>query len=659
MLEFTEQNSGLLIKLHPALEDVNIIVENGLWPYESMSDILLQTLRGDMCLKSTCEEFQFKLAPLETCDNFKDIVDEIIPHKIDSSSIEEVFDYEIEELEIFRKLLGHLLWLAKCLKEYKTARADYYKMKTLHYRAAKYYKKDAKLWLELAIINNQAHPDRDIINEAIKFVPDSENLRIGLAKIDLKNAKIEKVQEMIDRTLISFADDGYEVRPNEWIKAAKKANLSEEIIDAFIISIMGIKGLDENVKSSEIYLNHEKRILFQTLEAFSKNKRLWVRVIFHKKIDFNDLKLLLIIAYEKNPYDVAFGDLTQAKIQWMNEKFAIAQRLFKKLKANTKWRSLIIEEFEQFQSELEMVRARRQIMIKATSYLREILEDYCSKIKFKLQMILKDEWLLGEHDVVEKALMKAIFIEPSNADFWLIKMQIEIKKADFDTAAAPFESASKSVCLKRAFLLIFIANYENERGNLQKARNLLERVISSSPKYLKAWIALIRLEISSNETSKAQTLLAQAFEVFPNSGQVWAEAISMEERSKRGKKAAEALGKCHDNDYETMFVMLETAKLFFSQGQVEKSRKWFNKTVEKYPDFCDAWIYFYKLEKIWGTEKSVRNILMRFIQKKSELNNYFYYGEKWCKFENHIDNWALTSEELFQYIIDKIDVGSI
>lgn len=56
--------------------------------------------------------------------------------------------------------------------------------------------------------------------------------------------------------------------------------------------------------------------------------------------------------------------------------------------------------------------------------------------------------------------------------------------------------------------------------------------------------------------------------------------------------------------------MLETAKLFFSQGNVKKSQKWFNKTVEKYQNFYNAWIYFLKLEKICGTEESAKDVLI-------------------------------------------------
>lgn len=37
--------------------------------------------------------------------------------------------------------------------------------------------------------------------------------------------------------------------------------------------------------------------------------------------------------------------------------------------------------------------------------------------------------------------------------------------------------------------------------------------------------------------------------------------------------------------------MLETAKIFFSRGEVKKSRKWFNKTVDDDHNFGDAWSY--------------------------------------------------------------------
>lgn len=135
----------------------------------------------------------------------------------------------------------------------------------------------------------------------------------------------------------------------------------------------------------------------------------------------------------------------------------------------------------------------------------------------------------------------------------------------------------------------------------------------------------------------------------------------MAERNKKKAKVSEALRACGDDKD----VMLAAAKLFFIAGKVDKSRKWFNKITELYPKFADAWIYYYKLETIWGTEKSAKRVLTRFIilneKRFDPFNSEWNYSKEWRSFKDKIDNWGLIDEELLNVIVKKenIDVGHL
>ena len=72
----------------------------------------------------------------------------------------------------------------------------------------------------------------------------------------------------------------------------------------------------------------------------------------------------------------------------------------------------------------------------------------------------------------------------------------------------------------------------------------------------------------------------------------------MESRPQRKSKCVDALKKCEHDAH----VLLAASKLFWSERKITKAREWFHRTVKIEPDFGDAWAYFYKFEKIHGTE---------------------------------------------------------
>lgn len=43
-------------------------------------------------------------------------------------------------------------------------------------------------------------------------------------------------------------------------------------------------------------------------------------------------------------------------------------------------------------------------------------------------------------------------------------------------------------------------------------------------------------------------------------------------------------------------------RMFWADRRISKAREWFHKTIKLDPDFGDAWAYWYKFEKQFGTE---------------------------------------------------------
>lgn len=58
------------------------------------------------------------------------------------------------------------------------------------------------------------------------------------------------------------------------------------------------------------------------------------------------------------------------------------------------------------------------------------------------------------------------------------------------------------------------------------------------------------------------------------------------------------------------------------------------------PDLGDAWAYFYKFEKLHGTDEQQEDVKKRCIASEPK------YGENWCKVSKNINNWCFNTEQI-------------
>lgn len=556
--------------------------------------------------------------------------------------------------------------------------------------AIDYIPDSVELWVKLANLEIEQGNHiqvREILKQAIDSFPNSVELWIKLAWIEYQTDNEENGQyhETLENALISFADYEFEIKPVEWIMAAREtAKAFTFYSTGRLISRSRYSFFETTVKSiiplfsdkNEIDLCREISTVFEQIfliflvRRFPTTKRFWVQAIFYENL-FNkeDQKELLIIACRHCPNDTSLRNLIQGVIHLTKNYKSLAGRFFNKVNdVYYKQQLLTIEKYRDVIDHMSEVQKEMKALEQIDISDEDVGKGKSLKFKiegFTLKHILEDVWLAGDHEVVWKSLEKAISNFNEDGGLWDMKAQIEIKKGELDQAA---ESYRKVINICREYSIDFVirlSELEQDRGNLLEARNILKSAKAKFPDNVQLWIAIIRLELQINEKSNAQSLLTQAMDKFPTSGIIWAQAISMEERCKRGAKVVDAMKICGDDkhddeDAETKYVMLAAAKFFFSKGDVKKSRKWFNKTIKRHPKFADAWIYFYKLEKLWGTEKSARDTLFRFIIFEKNLHSYdreWHESKEWIKFKDHIDNWGLIDEELLELIVKKDNIS--
>uniref|UniRef100_A0A0R3TFS8 Pre-mRNA-processing factor 6 n=1 Tax=Rodentolepis nana TaxID=102285 RepID=A0A0R3TFS8_RODNA len=197
-------------------------------------------------------------------------------------------------------------------------------------------------------------------------------------------------------------------------------------------------------------------------------------------------------------------------------------------------------------------------------------------------------------------------------------------------------------------LWILLSRFEEESGNMTKARSILEKGRSKNPKEPSLWLESIRLEIRANLKPMADSLLFKALQECPDSGCLWAEAILMSARPQRKMKSVDALKKC---EYDNM-VLLAVAKMYWVEGLISKARIWFMRTVKLESDLGDAWAYFYKFEKLHGTELQQKEVLSQCVAAEPR------YGEAWCRVSKDVRNWRLRSADLLPMVADSLPIPS-
>ena len=191
-----------------------------------------------------------------------------------------------------------------------------------------------------------------------------------------------------------------------------------------------------------------------------------------------------------------------------------------------------------------------------------------------------------------------------------------------------------------------MSRLEESRGQVTKARSVLDKARLRNPKNDILWREAIRIELRAGMKDVARSLAARALQECPKSGHIWAEVIFLESRTERKSKSVDALKKCEHDPV----VLLAVSKLFWSEHKKQKCREWFNRTVKIDPDFGDAWAYFYRFEQLNGKPEDQQDVKKRCIVAEP------HHGELWCAVSKNIENWCLNTEQILHLVARNVAI---
>lgn len=471
-----------------------------------------------------------------------------------------------------------------------------------------------------------------VLKDLLIEFPCKERLWLALVRFEGLKGNVDEVEQIIDRALITFADNDYGINNRtEWIKEAIVAEglykeSAGKIMKAVMLIFKGdcltfwIETVDYCISKNASECAYA--IYDFLFRAFPRWTVTLLRIMFYQdKLGF----------INRNPNKKVLSCLIRAKVNWMLENFEDARGYFMEaFKENSYYKQVFRNVFLQFSLDDD----KSRIVDGGSSSWRVLTR-------------VKDALELNEPDTALELLNG--YDNFTDFKLWTLKGQIEAQKKDYEAAKKSFENA---IALKPndIQLWLHLSEIEENCGNFSKARMVLEygrKLQSADKQHALFFLAIIRLELRVKNKEAADEILSQLLENSRYSllGEVWIEAITMEPRSTMGEKAVDALKKCENHRY----VVLEVANLFFNQGNVVKCRKWFEKIVTTWPSFGDAWVYFYKLEKTYGKRRKVEDIKRRFAAA-----SILYSGAVWVEYKEKSENRFLTDEDLLYEIEKKL-----
>jgi pre-mRNA-processing factor 6 len=466
-------------------------------------------------------------------------------------------------------------------------------------RAVECVPKSVDMWLALAKLETHENA-RKILNQAREEIPTDRSIWITAAKLEEAHNKPNLVSKIIEKMIVSLAQNQVVIKREEWIQEAVESERSGAVFTCRAIIRntihIGVEAEDRKktwMDDAETCLTYvppavetSRAILSYALEVFPTKKSIWQQAAMLEK-EFGNAESL------ENKLQEGVKNCPQAEILWL-------------MAAKEKWLS-------------GNVPGARALLIQAANNNPKSEQIWLAAVKL--------EWENNEFGFARTLLKHARERAPSDR-VWLKSALLEREVSDFNEALrlldegitkyplfAKYYMMAGQICdddlndgsraekyyingLKSISTSIplwqLIIRLKEKREGILRARAVGEKARLKLPKNDLIWLECIRLERRSKDLKDqkvAENYLAKALQECPNSGALWSEVLLTCSKPQRRSKAAEALKRCDQDP----LVIMTVARLFEQSGRIRKAQKWFERALAINSRFGDVYIYYFAM----------------------------------------------------------------
>ena len=589
----------------------------------------------------------------------------LINYEKDKNKQKEYLKFALENVTSSEKLWKKLI---------DNEKDDIDKTKEILYKAIKYLPNSIEMWLALAKLETY-EKSKKILENAIDLNKNSYDLYIHLAILEeTKEKNEEKILNVLNNAFEYFNKNNIKISNEEWIKESIKCEKINCIITAKnIIKLCIQNNYNNNYKEIKkiflkfinlcekegcleciinIYLciletnNYEDTLLWLNLINFLKN--------YEKKNEIQNIIKLALDLCKKNKQKETFS-LLYAKYLLKEENITNSINFLTEYYNKFKSTNIIIaliklynlqknydKSFELLKKNLDIKYDERLHMYLINQY--RLIKDYQNSLNECDNLLNKNKY---------------------NYKIYLIKSQIHIESNNNIEESINILKECIKIIPDQPIIYIELSKYIlllND-NNISESRTILEKGLSikNNENNELIWINLIELELKNNNIKIAKKILSRAINKF---NIIYKEkkikytillsySIKFEDNNNRQSKAIDYL-QLFNND---AYIMYTIGNIYSSLNDIINSRKWYENALRENKDIGDIWLFYYKSELDLNYEENkeeyLNNILKRFEDSEPR------HGILWPKIKKNIKNWNKNVKDILKENIFKIDYNQI
>ncbi|MCO5589774.1 hypothetical protein L7F22_043743 [Adiantum nelumboides] len=620
------------------------------------------------------EDVWLENARLNTRDNAKVILAQAVQHLSNSVKIwmkaAELETDTNSKKRVLRKSLEYIPKSVKLWKELVNLEESPEDAKVLLGGAVASIPQSVELWLAFARLSEPKEAQA-IINQARAAIPTSHEIWIAALRLLEQEGDVKEVQEddaddtlqkKMDNIMVQaikrLTKNGAVLSREQWLKEAEQVDSegsprsSASIVKATIA--MDIDEEDRQtvwVEDAQACIERgriatARAILAYTLRHFTEQASIWKIAADLEKQHGSKatLQRLLEKAVSSCPKSEELW-LFYAKERWQMDQSIEGARevLARAFDKNVGSESISLEA-----AQMEYQHGDK----KAAGMLlqRARVEVGSARVWLKSALYERDEGNLEASIIL---IREAIVKYPTYWKFHLMLGQLlehtleKDKGANIRAAREAYSNGFRR-CPNAVPLWLAASRLEEKADMSIRARAILEKARLSNPKSDILWNEAANVEERSGSIAQAKMLLSRGLQECPTSGLLNAHSIWLESKPSRKTKAADALKRTNDDAR----VLNLIARLFWNEGKVEVSRKWFDRCSQSDPDWGDGWAWWLKFERTYGSEQNQNVVIERCKRAQPK------HGEIWQKIAKDWQHPRKTIEGILESVSAELRIVS-
>ncbi|EJT98800.1 hypothetical protein DACRYDRAFT_24349 [Dacryopinax primogenitus] len=615
----------------------------------------------EQCPKS--EDVWLEAARLHTPADAKVILAEAVQHLSQSVRIwltAADLEQDVQARKrVLRKALEHIPNSVRLWKETVNLEGNPADARVLLARAVELIPSSVELWLALARLETPAKA-RQVINRARLAVPTSHEVWIAACRLmEQEGEEQAAVDRMMAQAVLRLRNAGLVLKRDMWLDEADKAEAEGAprtcvaIVRATVaLEVEEEERYDRWLEDVEAFLEKgrvecARAVLAYALKVFPDRPSLWRRAADLEKEHGTRqaLEQILAEAVRYCPQAEVLW-LMAAKEKWLAGDVPTARRVLADAFAANPRSERIWLAAVKLEAENGEVDVARQVLEKARA------EADTERIWMKSAVFERQNGNTQRAlEIVDAALRKYDTFDK----LYMIKGQIYADDLGKIKEARETYEQGRKKCSKSIPLWILSSMLEERAGITIKARSILDRARLVNPKNAELWAESIRIEERANLQGQAKTLLAKALQECPSSGLLWSMAIWAEPRASRKRVSVDAIKKCNDDPQ----VILSVARMFYYDRSIMKARQWFERAVTASPDLGDAWAWYVKFARQYGTEGESNPEAIERCKPESIVQRTItaepHHGSVWQSIAKGMKNARKNTAEILELAVASLD----